>query len=954
MIWMGDINCHHALWEEDRNSHLCDSAVAQTNANEWIELMAEYGLIQALPKDKPTLQSTSSGNWTRPDNVFCTDHTINFFIKCDTAPKLRAPKTDHVPILSTLDLEIPQAPTSANHNYREVDWEKFNEQLTSRLSNIPAPTVLTNEHDFQTAANNLFRTLNEVIETEVPKSKPNPHAKCWWTRELTMMLERKHQLSELSYKFRALPNHPSHEEHRAHRNRLTEAISQMKKDHWIQFLEEATQCDIWTANKYVTAPSSDGGKARIPVLQVRNADGTTTEAISNDNKSIALAKAFFPPPPATDSTPENYAYPEPIAPFTPIEEEDIERTISGTSPYKAPGPDGICNIVLKRCSSMLTPYLCHLFNAVFTLRTYYAPWRKFTTVVLRKPAKSDYSILKAYRPIALLNTTAKILTAIIAERVTSILETHDLLPANHFGGRPGRSTTDSVHLLEATIKDAWRTNRVASALFLDIEGAFPNAVTKRLIHNMRRRRLLKELTDFTELMLTNRKTQLRFDDFKSEWFPVTNGIGQGDPLSMICYIIYNSDLVEVAKGRIGNKREETTLAFVDDTAFIAVAKTFKETHEILIDMLERQDGGYEWSRTHNSNFETSKFALIDFTRSKTKERHPITIRNTLIKPSHHHRFLGVIMDQELTWKEHAAYAVGKGTEYVLQLRRLSRTSMGIPAKLMCQLYQSVAIPKFTYAADIWFRPLFKGNSTESIQRGSKGIADRLTSVQRIAALSITGAMRTTPTDSLEAHANLFPIPLLMQKICHRATVRLATLPQSHPLHIRLKWIAKHNVQKHRSSLHNLLHSFQIFPADVETLDHTKKPTCNSAEGNAYTTHTARSKKEAVKEQKELKDDIQIFTDGSGFNGGIGAAAVLTRTGKEPRILRYHLGSEDDHTVYEAEVVGLTLAIQLLATEQNVTYPVSILTDNQAAIQAGKENGKHGNRYLTEQLKCMTK
>lgn len=471
---------------------------------------------------------------------------------------------------------------------------------------------------------------------------------------------------------------------------------------------------------------------------------------------------------------------------------------------------------------------------------------------------------------------------------------------------------------------------------------------------MQRRRLPRELTEFTRLMLTNRKTQLSFDDFKSDWFPVTNGIGQGDPLSMICYIIYNSDLVEVAKGRIGNKREESALAFVDDTAFIAVARTFKETNEMLKDMLERQDGGYEWSKTHNSNFETSKFALIDFTRSKTKERRPITIRNTSIQPSHHHRFLSVIMDQELTWKEHAAYAVGKGTEYILQLRRLSRTSMGIPTKLMRQLYQTVAILKFTYAANIWFHPLFKGNSTETLQRGSKRIAERLTSVQRIATLSITGAMCTTPTDSLEAHANLLPIPLLMQKLCHRATVRLATLPQTHPLHRRLQWIAKHNVQSHRSSLHNLLHSFRIFPADVETIDRTKKISHDPANDNVYTTHTARSKKEAVKEQKELKDDIQIFTDGSGYKGGIGAAAVLTRTGKELRILRYHLGSEDDHTVYEAEVVGLTLAIQLLATERDVSYPVSILTDNQAAIQAGKENSKHGNRYLSERLSCMSK
>lgn len=83
---------------------------------------------------------------------------------------------------------------------------------------------------------------------------------------------------------------------------------------------------------------------------------------------------------------------------------------------------------------------------------------------------------------------------------------------------------DSVHLLELTIKDAWRTNRVASALLLDIEGAFPNAVTKQLIHNMRQRRLPWELMEFTECMLTNRKTQLKFNDFTSEWFPVTNSM----------------------------------------------------------------------------------------------------------------------------------------------------------------------------------------------------------------------------------------------------------------------------------------------------------------------------------------------------------------------------------------------------------------------------------------------
>ncbi|KIK37494.1 hypothetical protein CY34DRAFT_32467, partial [Suillus luteus UH-Slu-Lm8-n1] len=93
---------------------------------------------------------------------------------------------------------------------------------------------------------------------------------------------------------------------------------------------------------------------------------------------------------------------------------------------------------------------------------------------------------------------------------------------------------------------------------------------------MRKRKLPRELVSFTEQLLMGRQTQLRFDSFTSEWIPINNGIRQGDPLSMILYIIYNSDLVKVAKARKGRESlKELTLAFVDNTAFIAIAKDFR-------------------------------------------------------------------------------------------------------------------------------------------------------------------------------------------------------------------------------------------------------------------------------------------------------------------------------------------------------------------------------------------
>ena len=54
-----------------------------------------------------------------------------------------------------------------------------------------------------------------------------------------------------------------------------------------------------------------------------------------------------------------------------------------------------------------------------------------------------------------------------------LVEMHGLLPTTHFGRCPGQTTTDSLHLLMDYIKAAWRKKKVVSALFLDMEGAFP-------------------------------------------------------------------------------------------------------------------------------------------------------------------------------------------------------------------------------------------------------------------------------------------------------------------------------------------------------------------------------------------------------------------------------------------------------------------------------------------------
>ena len=67
----------------------------------------------------------------------------------------------------------------------------------------------------------------------------------------------------------------------------------------------------------------------------------------------------------------------------------------------------------------------------------------------------------------------------------------------------------------------------------------------------------------------------------------------------------------------------------------------------------------------------------------------------------------------------------------------------------------------------------------------------------------------------------------------------------------------------------------------------------------------------VKRAEEANEEVQIFTDGLGHSGGIGAAAILRQRGREDRVLRFYLRSEMEHTIYNAEQIGMLLGAELL-------------------------------------------
>src|SRR5438105_3996780 len=262
--------------------------------------------------------------------------------------------------------------------------------------------------------------------------------------------------------------------------------------------------------------------------------------------------------------------------------------------------DDIANIVLKENRETLVPHLSPIYRATFTLKTYPAHWKTYDTVVLRKPGKPDYTVAKAYRPIVLLRTLGKPLSMAVAEDLTFITEKHELLPPLHFGARPNRNTTDAIHMVVKFIHDAWRTGKVASALFLDVKGAFPSVNVDRLQHDMRMRGIPVEYTEWLGEKLANRQTRIVFDDYRSPPLTVRAGLDQGCPLSPLCYVIYNSPVLEaVNPGRANN---ELATGFIDDVAILAKGKTFEEANERILNIMEKNEGVLKWAETHNCEF----------------------------------------------------------------------------------------------------------------------------------------------------------------------------------------------------------------------------------------------------------------------------------------------------------------------------------------------------------------
>jgi hypothetical protein len=139
-------------------------------------------------------------------------------------------------------------------------------------------------------------------------------------------------------------------------------------------------------------------------------------------------------------------------------------------------------------------------------------------------------------------------------------------------------------------------------------------------------------------------------------FPIHSGVPQGSVLGPLLYLIFTADIPA---------GHDTVIAtFADDTAIMASNKNPKTASlslQIHLNQLEA------WLSNWLIKVNETKSAQVTFTNRKT-DCPVVTINGTQLPVKFEVKYLGLILDQKLTWRPHIT---AKKTQMNLKLRQMN-------------------------------------------------------------------------------------------------------------------------------------------------------------------------------------------------------------------------------------------------------------------------------------------
>ena len=878
-----DSNSHSTLWGCDMNNKRGDQ-------------VEEFILLQGLSllnkgNEKTFISSIGS---SIIDVSFCSPSILNKVHNWHVDPTYQF--SDHRRIIFELDFN--HTVEVWGRNLKKVDWNKFRKHLKSSLPRLPYP-MDWNKSTIDSSVDSLNKKIKASLDFACPEKKIKVSSKpiSWWNADIAYLQLKTRRFHRAFLKNKSSQNHLKYKQTQ---KEFKMAVKQAKNEAWTFFCDSLQ--DVKSLSKLSRSLTSD--KSGV-IGMMATPDGVT----KNGSEVLkVLMDCHFPgstcTPTASDSTDDptfsrNFVQHANYLSF--ITNKKVKESFKSFGPTKAAGPDGWKPIILQNLDESTIDFIVMIYKSCLALGHNPKAWTKSKVIFIPKMGKDNYDSPKSFRPISLTDFLYKGLERIVQWELESKYKIQNKMHKMQFAFSKNKSTDGALSQVADKIESGLLRGSYTLACFCDIAGAFDSISIPAIIEGLKRKLLPPYLIKWFRNCLGNRAASATIKNDSITRYLV-KGTSQGGVGSPLAWNLGIDDILEKL-----NKPPFTMVGFADDLCLMVSGndpdKLVDLTQPLLNELIKL---GAEKGLAFNA----LKTQVVLFTTKKKKASKKLKINNTPIDFSDGAKYLGIFLDEKLTYSKHINDKINKCKQHLFSLKSIIGKKYGPNPHLMRWAYTGIVRPKLTYGCHLWHHKLTKTQITK---------LDRL---NRLCCLSLAPIKKSSPTTGLEIIYNLLPLDLHVQKIALSTRIRIQN-------QIQPSWDGIGS--KLGKSGHLLQCSKNLNLMGIANPPPDKLTTEKCWDENFKVLDFDLHKNDTF-ESKDVRN-VYIYTDGSKVKDSSGYGFHIKR-GNLPTIdCHSHLGKIA--TVFQAEIVAITNAVKSLKKQHKLN--VTIRSDSQAAILAIKSN-----------------
>ena len=367
-----------------------------------------------------------------------------------------------------------------------------------------------------------------------------------------------------------------------------------------------------------------------------------------------------------------------------LNNQDVIKLVKEINIYKSSGLPNINSRLLKDGFMALIDQFTFVLN--LSLKTGIVPdtWKLGTiTPIPKSGALNDVNNI---RPISLTALPGKLLERHVHTQLVSFLEENNLLYENQGGFRKNKSTTQTVHHLINQIANAKNDDKYSLAVYLDISKAFDSINHDLLLQKLYKIGIRGMGLKWLQNYMYDRKQVVVNGGQESSKQTIICGVPQGSILGPLLFIIYMNDMARLPL-------TSNLLLFADDTVLYYNDRCIRNLHATVQKDL---DIVINWCSFNKLciNLKKTKVTAFDKSFSKTCiANQSLHIFGKEIERIDRHEYLGIVVDDRLSFKYHNNKCSSRVNNRIYQLKKIRGC---ITTKCALSIYKTMILPLFEY------------------------------------------------------------------------------------------------------------------------------------------------------------------------------------------------------------------------------------------------------------------